>query len=116
MQKIGYPTKSPDVHDSVDLQKYYESVNITSTGFFDNALSIAQFDASREWSALGKPTNKDEWGMSVPTVNVRTVFASINCFSAECLRPIITPLATKLSSPPESCRNRCFMIQAYPST
>ena len=70
MQKIGYPTKSPDVRDPVELRNYYEAVNITRVSFFENALSIAQFDASREWSALSKPTNRDEWGMSVPTVNV----------------------------------------------
>ena len=52
------------------LQEYYKNVSITSTDFFDNAISIARFDAGREWSALGKPTDRDEWGMTVPTVNV----------------------------------------------
>lgn len=37
--------------------------------YFDNALSIAIFDTKREWSALGKPTNRDEWGMTADTVN-----------------------------------------------
>ena len=71
VQKIGYPVSSPDVRNPVKLQEYYETVNITSTEYFSNSISIAQFDASREWSALGKPTDRDEWGMSVPTVNVR---------------------------------------------
>lgn len=76
VQKIGYPTKSPDVRDPKELQDYYETVNITNTGFFDNAISIARFDVSREWSALGKPTDRDQWDMSVPTVNVSNSHSS----------------------------------------
>lgn len=69
IQKIGYPTKSPDIRDSAALKEYYAAVNITSTAFFGNALSIAKFTIEREWSALGKPTNRDEWGMTADTVN-----------------------------------------------
>lgn len=71
MQKIGYPTKSPDIRDSAALEEYYADVNITSTAFFENALSIAKFTIEREWSALGKPTNRDEWVLTADTVNVR---------------------------------------------
>ena len=60
-QKIGYPTKSPDIRDSTALQQYYKNVNISSTKFFKNMLSVAEFDTKREWSALGKPTNRDKW-------------------------------------------------------
>ena len=70
VQKIGYPTKSPDLRNASALQEYYASVNISSTGYFHNTISVAQFDVHREWSALGKPTNRDEWGMTAPTVNV----------------------------------------------
>ena len=70
VQKIGYPTKSPDIRDSSALQEYYESVDISNTTFFDNALSIAKFDTKREWSALGKPTDRDQWGMTADVVNV----------------------------------------------
>jgi len=69
VQKIGYPTKSPDIRDSSALNYYYEDVNISRTTFFENALSIAKFDTKHEWSALGKPTNRDEWGMTADTVN-----------------------------------------------
>lgn len=69
VQKIGYPTKSPDIRDSKALQQYYNSVNISSTKFFKNKLSVATFETKREWSALGKPTNRDEWGMTADTVN-----------------------------------------------
>ena len=70
IQKIGYPTKSPDIRDAAGLQEYYENVNITSTGFFGNALSMVTSAVKREWSALGKPTNRDEWDMTADTVNV----------------------------------------------
>lgn len=69
VQKIGYPTKSPDVRDSSALEEYYRIVNISNTAFFENGISIAKFETSRQWSALGKPTNRDEWGMTAPTVN-----------------------------------------------
>ena len=69
VQKIGYPTKSPDVRDASALERYYNSLNISKTEYFANAIAIAQFETTREWSALGKPTDRDEWGMSVPTVN-----------------------------------------------
>lgn len=69
VQKIGYPTKSPDVHDSIALEKYYAAVNISSSTFFENAVSVAKFDTSLEWSALGKPTDRAKWGMTAPTVN-----------------------------------------------
>ena len=69
VQKIGYPTKSPNIRDSSDLEKYYNSVNITKDAFFSNALSVAKFYTSREWSALCKPTDRDEWGMTADTVN-----------------------------------------------
>lgn len=52
------------------LQEYYASVDISSTEYFHNAISVAQFDAHQEWSALGKPTDRNEWDMTAPTVNV----------------------------------------------
>lgn len=69
VQKIGYPTRSPDIRDSSALRDYYESVIISPTDYFGNALSIAEFDNRHEWSALGQPTNRDEWGMTADTVN-----------------------------------------------
>jgi endothelin-converting enzyme len=68
VQKIGYPTKSPDIMNPSTLTKYYESVNITSE-FFQNHLSVNRFAVQDEWSALGKPVDRDQWGMTVPTVN-----------------------------------------------
>jgi predicted metalloendopeptidase len=80
VQKIGYPTKvgqlitlermaltclqSPNIMDPLSLQQYYSSVSISSTDFFNNALAVNRFQVAREWSSLGKPVDRDEWGMS----------------------------------------------------
>ncbi|KAK0107823.1 hypothetical protein ONS96_003612 [Cadophora gregata f. sp. sojae] len=69
VQKIGYPTKSPDIMNPPTLQEFYRSINITPTTFFQNALSMNRFDVAREWSSLGKPVDRDQWDMTVPTVN-----------------------------------------------
>ncbi|XP_014553761.1 hypothetical protein COCVIDRAFT_106846 [Bipolaris victoriae FI3] len=69
VQKIGYPTKSPDIMDPPTLEKYYEPVNVSSDTFFENEVAVRLFSVKEEWSALGKPVNRDEWGMTVPTVN-----------------------------------------------
>jgi hypothetical protein len=68
VQKIGYPTKSPDIMNPAALSDYYKSVNITSN-FFQNHLAVNSFSVQFEWSALGKPVDRDQWGMTVPTVN-----------------------------------------------
>ena len=46
-------------------------VNISKTAFFENTISLAMDVVKREWSKLGKPTDRDEWGMTASTVNVR---------------------------------------------
>lgn len=69
VQKIGYPTAGPNITDPSSLHAFYASVNVTSSTFFDNELSMRRFAVSREWSALGFPVDKNEWGITVPTVN-----------------------------------------------
>ncbi|TVY92492.1 Endothelin-converting enzyme, partial [Lachnellula willkommii] len=69
VQKIGYPTKSPNIMDPVSLHDYYQTIDITPSTFFQNALSMSKFDVAKEWSSLGRPVDRDEWGMTVPTVN-----------------------------------------------
>ncbi|KAJ4350539.1 hypothetical protein N0V95_004645 [Ascochyta clinopodiicola] len=69
IQKIGYPTESPNIMDPPSLEKYYESVNVSSSTFFQNALSIRRFAVDDEWSALGKPVDRARWGMYADTVN-----------------------------------------------
>lgn len=73
VQKIGYPVMNPDIRNSSALQQYYASLNISSTAYFKNALETAKWETQREWSALGKPTDRDEWGMTADTVNVRSL-------------------------------------------
>ncbi|OSS43699.1 hypothetical protein B5807_11538 [Epicoccum nigrum] len=69
IQKIGYPTKSPNIMDPPSLEKYYDSVNVSSDTFLQNALSVRRFAIDDEWSALGKPVDRDQWGMTASTVN-----------------------------------------------
>ncbi|OJJ87414.1 M13 family metallopeptidase [Aspergillus glaucus CBS 516.65] len=68
-QKIGYPTKSPDVMDPSDVEEYYRDLKLSDRTFFENQLATAEFQIQRLWSKLGKPTDRNEWDMSAPTVN-----------------------------------------------
>lgn len=70
VQKIGFPTKSPSIREPTALRDYYASLNISSFNFFDNAVSTVKFQTNHEWTKLGKPTDRDEWVMTAPTVNV----------------------------------------------
>ncbi|KAJ5808419.1 hypothetical protein N7474_009688 [Penicillium riverlandense] len=69
VQKIGYPTKSPNVTDPEDVKKYYEDLDVSKDAFFENEVAAKRFELRNEWAKLGKPTNRDEWGMTAPTVN-----------------------------------------------
>ncbi|KAJ5761013.1 hypothetical protein N7520_008169 [Penicillium odoratum] len=69
VQKIGYPTKSPNVLDPQDVEKYYAALDVSNTTYFENEVAVAKFDLVNEWSKLGKPTNRDEWDMTASTVN-----------------------------------------------
>ncbi|RJE21177.1 endothelin-converting enzyme [Aspergillus sclerotialis] len=69
VQKIGYPTKSPNIMDATEVNKYYESLKISNETFFENTLAASKFDLNKEWSQLGKPTDRAKWEMTAPTVN-----------------------------------------------
>ncbi|KAF7593635.1 hypothetical protein BBP40_011153 [Aspergillus hancockii] len=69
VQKIGYPTKSPNVMDAGDVERYYEDLKVSNETFFENTLAAAKFDLENEWLKLGRPTDRNEWGMTAPTVN-----------------------------------------------
>ncbi|KAH8695544.1 endothelin-converting enzyme [Talaromyces proteolyticus] len=69
IQKIGYPTRSPDLMDADDVKSYYANLHIANDAFFENVLNMTQFEVERQWAKLGKPTNRDEWEMTTPTVN-----------------------------------------------
>lgn len=69
VQKIGYPTKSPDIMDPEDLRDFYKTITVNSTTFFANGLSMRDFGVNYVWSMVGKPMDRNIWGMTVPTVN-----------------------------------------------
>ncbi|KAI9043716.1 M13 family metallopeptidase [Aspergillus affinis] len=69
VQKIGYPTKSPNVMDPADVEKFYADLKVSNETLFENSLAVAKFDLHQQWSKLGKPTDRNEWGMTAPTVN-----------------------------------------------
>ena len=57
--KIGYPDKWRD----------YSSVKIVRGDFFGDLQRVREFELHRNYSKLGKPVDKTEWGMTPPTVN-----------------------------------------------
>jgi putative endopeptidase len=57
--KVGYPDKWKD----------YSSVTITRTGYFDDVLSASQFMVRDIQSTIGKPVDRNRWGMTPPTSN-----------------------------------------------
>ncbi|KAI0200603.1 peptidase family M13 [Astrocystis sublimbata] len=67
-QKIGYPTKSPDILNPDSLRDYYHGLVITDS-HFNNSVSVKKFVANQTWSALGKPVDRGEWGMQADIVN-----------------------------------------------
>jgi putative endopeptidase len=57
--KIGYPRKWRD----------YSAVAITPGDAVGNSVRIAEFEYNRRLARLGKPIDRDEWGMTPMTVN-----------------------------------------------
>jgi len=57
--KIGYPEKWRD----------YSALTVKADDYFGNVQRSYHFQDAREWNKLGKPVDRDEWGMTPPTVN-----------------------------------------------
>jgi putative endopeptidase len=57
--KIGYP----------DTWRDYTALTIKPTDYYGNVLRATSFEEDRHWSKLGKPVDRNEWGMTPPTVN-----------------------------------------------
>ena len=57
--KIGYP----------DAWRDYSALEIKPNDHFGNVSRAARFEDAREWHKLGKPVDRNEWGMTPPTVN-----------------------------------------------
>ena len=57
--KIGYP----------DHWRDYSSVKITRTSYLDNVHQATAFESHRQLAKIGKPVDREEWGMTPPTIN-----------------------------------------------
>ena len=57
--KVGYPEKWRD----------YSSLAIKPDDYFGNTVRAANFETARRWAKVGKPVDRNEWGMTPPTVN-----------------------------------------------
>ena len=57
--KIGYPDKWRD----------YSSLNISRDTYVTNVLNASKFEFKRNLAKIGKPVDRDEWGMTPQTVN-----------------------------------------------
>jgi putative endopeptidase len=57
--KIGYP----------DHWRDYTTLEVKRDDYFGDVLRAQRFADAREWAKLGKPVDRDEWGMTPPTVN-----------------------------------------------
>src|SRR6202035_3367447 len=57
--KIGYPDKWRD----------YSKLNIERSSYAVNLRRAASFENARELGKIGKPVDRNEWGMTPPTVN-----------------------------------------------
>jgi putative endopeptidase len=57
--KIGYPDKWRD----------YSKFRVTRESFIENGLRGEDFENAYEMDKIGKPVDREEWGMTPPTVN-----------------------------------------------
>ena len=57
--KIGYP----------DHWRDYTALVVKPDDYAGNSERAFRFNQARNWSKLGKPVDRDEWGMTPPTVN-----------------------------------------------
>lgn len=57
--KIGYP----------DKWKNYEGLTITKNTYYENVRNVGQWNYNYMINQLGKPVDRERWGMTPPTVN-----------------------------------------------
>ncbi|PKX88200.1 zincin [Aspergillus novofumigatus IBT 16806] len=69
VQKIGYPTKSPNVMDQRTSRGITTSFISPMTPSLRTKWLLRSLILHRAWSKLGKPTDRNEWGMTCTTVN-----------------------------------------------
>jgi putative endopeptidase len=59
VRKIGYP----------DRWRSYEPVQISRGAYYNNSVSVGEFEYRRNLGKIGKPIDRSEWAMTPPTVN-----------------------------------------------
>ncbi len=59
LNKVGYP----------DQWRDYTSVGISPDDFFGDVVHASEFESRRNLNKIGKPVDRQEWGMTPPTVN-----------------------------------------------
>jgi endothelin-converting enzyme len=68
VKKIGYQTKNPNERDPADLAQYYQKLNVTDN-YFNNGINAAEWGQNKVWATILKPTDRELWDMTSPTVN-----------------------------------------------
>jgi putative endopeptidase len=78
VNKIGYPDKWRD----------YSKLELTKQPFVANRAAVIDFESKRDFSKVGKPTDRTEWGMTPATVNASyNPLANDVTFPAAILQP-----------------------------
>ncbi|RHZ84461.1 hypothetical protein Glove_81g81 [Diversispora epigaea] len=69
IQKIGYPTESPDTMSPQSIAEYYEKIKINQNEYFENIKNVEIWQSKRLWQRVDKPVDHGEWYMEPQTVN-----------------------------------------------
>ena len=81
--KVGYPDKWRD----------YSPIRISRDDYFGNVTRATDFELKRQMSRIGKPVDRDEWGMTPATVNAyyNPSMNDINFPAAVLMPPLYDP-------------------------
>jgi endothelin-converting enzyme/putative endopeptidase len=81
--KIGYPDRWRD----------YSALEIRRGDFYGNVARASVFETKRQLAKIGKPVDRDEWGMTPPTVNAyyNAAMNDINFPAGVLLPPLYDP-------------------------
>ena len=81
--KVGYPDKWRD----------YSPIRVSRDDYFGNVTRATDFELQRQMSRIGKPVDRDEWGMTPATVNAyyNPSMNDINFPAAVLMPPLYDP-------------------------
>ncbi len=81
--KIGYP----------DVWRDYSALTVARNDFFGNFTRAAEFETRRQQAKIGRPVDRDEWGMTPPTVNAQynPALNDVNFPAGVLLPPLFDP-------------------------